>query len=183
MQKTNYFELLEELASLSTRAVFLATGGSRQLLQKAQAEINSLRLRASETVCSLELSLFTDFLPPLERRSIAEAAHKISKIIERSSQVIFQKLQRPSYDKRSKESDVSLKLAELLEKELSLLKKIKKPNQTPDVIKFRKILNEARTLSRSSQKKQTPYALSMSELREELSDCFDAIVEIMLCNI
>lgn len=183
MQKTNYFELLEELASLCTRAVFLATGSSRQLLQKAQYEINSLEARASEMICDLELSLFTDFLPPLERRSIAEAAHGIGKVIERSSNVISQKLQRPSYDKRSKDNDVSLKLAELLEKELTLLKKIKKPNQTPDVIKFRKILNEARVISRISQKRQTPYALSLSELREELSNCFDAIVEIMLCNI
>lgn len=183
MQKTNYFELLEELSSLCTRAVFLATSSSRQLLQKAQTEISSLESRASEMICSLELSLFTDFLPPLERRSIAEAAHQMSRVIESSAHVIFQKIQRPSYDKRSKDSDVSLKLAELLEKELSLLKKIKKPNQTPDIIKFRRILNEARVLSRTSQKKQSPYAISLSELREELSNCFDAIIEIMLCNI
>ena len=183
MQKTNYFELLEELASLCTRAVFLASTGSRQLLQKSQSEINSLQAQATERICDLELSLFTDFLPPLERRSIAEAAHGIGRVIERSSHVIFQKLQRPSCDKRSKDTDAALKLAELLEKELSLLKKIKKPNQTPDVIKFRKLLNEARVLSRASPKRQTPYALSLSELREELSSCFDAAVEIMLCNI
>lgn len=183
MQKTNYFEILENLASLCERAVFLASGSSRQLLLKAQREISGLQSKSTEKICDLELSLFTDFLPPLERRSIAEAAHSMGRVIEKSSQVIFQKIQRPSYDKRQRDTDVCVKLAETLKESFILLKKIKKPNQTPPVKDFRKILNDARENARSSQKRQSASLLSLSELREELADCFDALIEIMLCNI
>ena len=94
MQKINYFELLEEISVLSTRAVFLAAGNSRSILQKSIVECQMLQEQSSEKICAIENFLFTDFLPPLERRSIAEAAHGMGKIIDCSYQVIFQKLQR-----------------------------------------------------------------------------------------
>ena len=82
MQKINYFELLEEIALLSTRAVFLTSSGTRQSLQRALTECQELQNQCIEKVLSLEECLFTDFLPPLERRSIAEAAHGMAKIID-----------------------------------------------------------------------------------------------------
>lgn len=183
MQKINYFELLEEIALLSTRAVFLTSSGTRQSLQRALTECQELQNQCIEKVLSLEECLFTDFLPPLERRSIAEAAHGMAKIIDYSYRAVFQRLQRSGYDKRAKESNVCLKLAEILEESVKMLKKIKKPNHYPKAKEFREILLAERKKSRVTQKKQSPSLLCMSLLREELSDCFDKIIEIMLCNI
>lgn len=183
MQKINYFELLEEISVLSTRAVFLAAGNSRSILQKSIVECQMLQEQSSEKICAIENFLFTDFLPPLERRSIAEAAHGMGKIIDCSYQVIFQKLQRSVYDKRIKAQETCVLLVQILEESVGLLKKIKKPNQTPKTKEFREILLNSRKSARSIQKRQSPYALCMNELREELSDCFDKIIEIMLCNI
>ena len=183
MQKINYFELLEELSVLCTRAVFLASENTRSQLQKALNECSALQEECMARICELESFLFTDFLPPLERRSIAEAAHGMGRIIERSHQIILRKLQRSSYDKRAKEKEVCIILSELLEKSVKMLKKIKKPNQIPKIREFRELLLSARKSARSSQKKQSPSSLYMTELREELSDCFDKIIEIMLCNI
>lgn len=183
MQKINYFELLEEISVLCTRAVFLATGNTRPILQKSFSECRELQEQTLQKICAIESFLFTDFLPPLERRSIAEAAHGMGKIVECSCQIIFQKLQRSGYDKRIKEQEIYLKLAQILEESVKLLKKIKKPNQTPRTKEFREILFEIRKTSRTTQKRQSPSSLYMNELREELSDCFDKIIEIMLCNI
>ena len=183
MQKINYFELLEDISLLCTRAIFLASGNTRTLLQKSILECQSLQEQCMEKICEIENFLFTDFLPPLERRSIAEAAHGMSRIVEYSYQAVFQKLQRSGYDKRSKEPEICLKLAEILEESVKLLKKIKKPNQLPRAEEFREILVLARKTERSSQKRQSSSSLCMAELREELSDCFDKIIEIMLCNI
>ena len=183
MQKINYFELLEEISVLCTRAVFLASGNTRSLLQKSIVECRELQEQAIEKISAVENFLFTDFLPPLERRSIAEAAHGMGRIIECSHQIIFQKLQRSGYDKRIKEQEIYIKLAQILEESVGLLKKIKKPNQTPKTKEFREILFSLRNSSRSTQKRQSPSSLCMNELREELSDCFDKIIEIMLCNI
>ena len=183
MQKINYFEILEEISVLCSRAVFLTSGSTRQILQKSLPECQDLQNQCIEKIRSLENFLFTDFLPPLERRSIAEAAHGMSKIIECSCKIIFQKLQRSSYDKRASEAERCIKLAELLEESVKLLKKIKKPNTSPKSKEFRENLLQARNLSRASQKRQSPSSLYMNELREELSDCFDKIIEIMLCNI
>ena len=107
----------------------------------------------------------------------------MGRIIECSHQIIFQKLQRSGYDKRIKEQEIYIKLAQILEESVGLLKKIKKPNQTPKAKEFREILFSLRNSSRSTQKRQSPSSLCMNELREELSDCFDKIIEIMLCNI
>lgn len=183
MQKINYFELLEEISLLCTRAVFLSTSNTRSLLQKALLECKNLQNECTQKICILEDYLFTDFLPPLERRSIAEAAHEMAKIIECSHQIIFQKLQRAGYDKRAKEQESYVKLAKILEESVSLLKKIKKPNQTPKTKEFREILLSIRKSARSAQRKQSPSPLYMLMLREELSNCFDKIIEIMLCNI
>ena len=183
MQKINYFELLEEISLLSARAVFLASGSTRQSLQKSLPECRALQGQCAEKICALEERLFTDFLPPLERRSIAEAAHGMGKIIDCSYKTIFLKLQRTGYDKRAKEQEASLKLMEILEESVALLKKIKKPNQMPRAREFRDILLTSRSSTRPQSKKQSPSTPYTQELCEELSDCFDKIIEIMLCNI
>ena len=183
MQKINYFALLEELSVLCSRAVFLAAESNRSQLQKALSEISSIENQATNKLCELENALFKDFLPPLERRSIAEAGHRLCKVISHSAQILGKRAQRASYDRRPREPDVCITLSELLEESVMMIKKIKKPNQMPKIKEFREILNKARISSRSTQKKQNSTALLLSELREDISDCFDGIIEIMLCNI
>lgn len=183
MQKINYFELLEEISVLSTRAVFLSAENTRSALQKSISECQKLQEESLEKICAVENFLFTDFLPPLERRSIAEAAHGMGKIIECSYQIIYQKLQRSGYDKRIKEQEVCLALAQIIEESVGLLKKIKKPNQMPKNKEFRQLLLSSQKTTKSTQKRQSSSALCINELRRELSDCFDKIIEIMLCNI
>ena len=183
MQKINYFEILEEISLLCTRAVYLTSSSTRPALQKSLLEGTELQKQCIQKISTLEGFLFTDFLPPLERRSIAEAAHEMGKIIERSNQIIFQKLQRSGYDKRARDTADFIRLAEIIEESVGLLKKIKKPNQIPKSKEFREILSSSRITSKSYQKKQSPSSLCQAELREELSNCFDKIIEIMLCNI
>lgn len=183
MQKNNYFERLEELSSLCVRAVYISSASTRPLIQSALREIKELQEQATDKICELEFTLFDDFLPPLERQSIAEAAHAMGRIIEKCYCVIFQKSQRSGYDKKIKVSDSCIALSELIDDAVSLLKKIKKPNQAPKILEFRKALLAARQASRTPQKRQGSACWGLNELREELSRCFDKIIEIMLCNI
>ena len=84
------------------------------------------------------------------------------------------------------------KLAEALAEAVSMLKRIRKPDEIPDRQGFRKLLSEGRcahnamlsglhtgTIPRSSA--QTIFQLG--RLRGELSRAFDELVEIMLNNI
>ena len=183
MQKNNYFEALEELASLSTRAVFLTSSSTRTLMQQSLCELEEIEATATKKICELELSLFNDFLPPLERHSIAEVAHSIGRVIEKSCLIVYQKSLRAGYDKRTKASEVCIILSELIEDSIKMLKKIKKPNQNPKLTEFRNKLLLARKAARAPQKRQGSLSALSGELREELSDCFDKIIEIMLCNI
>lgn len=183
MQKTNYFDLLEELSLLCTRSVFLVSSSSRSALHKAFSEISEIQILALEKLHELETALFTDFLPPLERQSIAEIAHKLCHVIEQSARFIYQKSLKASTERKTKDTDVCSELAQIIEESIKMLKRIKKPNQTPDIKKFRELLLRSRKASRTFQKRQPYGLLTVCELREELSDCFDKIIEMMLCNI
>ena len=183
MQKINYFELLEELSLLTSRAVYLTSVKSRAQLQKSLAEISSIEASATLKITELEQVLFKDFLPPLERRSIAEAGHRLCKIISTSASILSQRSQRAPYDKHVKEYEACVELSKIIEESVFMLKKIKKPNQMPKAFEFRELLNLSRASSRQSQKKQNPTQNLFCRLREELSDCFDGLIEIMLCNI
>lgn len=183
MQKINYFEILEELALLCSRSVFLAVSSSRSQLQKALTEAYEAEAHATEMLNELEGALFKDFLPPLERRSIAEASHRLCKIISLSAQILSQRTHRPLSEKHLNEARGCIELSVILEESVTMLKKIKKPNQLPKSAEFRKILNGLRISSRAAQKKQNQASQLLCELREELSACFDGIIEIMLCNI
>ena len=183
MQKTNYFDLLEELSVLCTRSVFLASSNTRSALQKAFSESVEIRDISLEKLYELEKALFTDFLPPLERQSIAEIAHKLCQAIDCAFRSIYQKTLKASTERKIRDCDVCSELAEIIEESIKMLKKIKKPNQTPDIKKFREILSKSRKATQIFQRRQSPSISIMCELREELSACFDKIIEMMLCNI
>lgn len=183
MQKNNYFDSLEELAVLCTRSVFLASSSTRPAIHRASLEMQELQSHALELLCSVEETLFFDFLPPLERQSIAEIAHSLCRIIEASARLLHQKSAKPSAEKRIKGAEVCSALSSIIEDSVKMLKRIKKPSTIPELRKFRELLLSSRRLSRTAQKKQS-FGLSLvCELREELSDCFDKIVEAMLRNI
>lgn len=183
MQKINYFEALEELFTSAQRVVFLSLDNSRSRLSNSLKECEKIQQAATDSVCSLELALFAEFLPPLERNTIAETAHILLNVIEKSIRIMCQKMQRPSNEKKQKNALYIKELSAILEQSIFMLKKIKKPNQVPDVTSFRKTLSELRKSMRQQHKKQGSHLQLNYDLCEELSNCFDKIIEIMLCNI
>ncbi len=182
MQKTNYFEVLDELAKDCSRAIFLSLENVRSRLISSLKECEKIQLDALRKSCELELSLFGDFLPPIERHTIAELSHKLLKIIEKCIYIMCQKIQRPSNERKAKYNAELKALSQIIEESISMLKKIKKPGQTPNLNEFRKKVTETRKMLRAPHKKQGPQLL-IYELCEDISDLFDKIVEIMLCNI
>ena len=183
MQKTNYFEALEELSIMCSRTIFLSFESTRPRLCNAQKECEKIQYDATKKVCEVELSLFADFLPPIERHTIAELSHIILKTIEKCIHIICQKIQRPQSEKKPKFTPEIKELSQIIEESIFMLKKIKKPNQTPKISEFREKIAYIRHAIRTPHKKQSSYANLIYDLCEELSDVFDKIIEIMLCNI
>ena len=93
MSKYNYFDSLERLAILSSRAVFLSCSPIRP---SAQSELVSIRHSAERILCELEHNLFSDFMPPLDRSGLSRAAHGLFRMIERSSELISYRSQKNS---------------------------------------------------------------------------------------
>ena len=183
MQKINYFEAIEELSVMCSRVIFLSSENTRPHLSTALKECEKIQSDATERVCSLELSLFAEFLTPIERNTIAELCHIILHTIEKCIHIMCQKIQRPQPEKKQKSATEIKELSKLIEESVFVLKKIKKPNQTPNISEFRKKLSEVRKATRAPHKKQGFYANLTYELCEELSNFFDKLIEIMLCNI
>ncbi len=187
MPKLNYFDSLEGLSLLSSRAVFLsATSGGTD-------EIISIRENADTILCEIEYALFSDFLPPLERSGIALAAHSMGRIIERSHEIIMYKNTKGlNFEKKSIEAELCIRLMEIIEKNIFRLRRVKKPNELPNFTEFRSLLTEARAAHAEMQKRLSSHSATKAvanlvtlyaELRHELSFAFDEITEIMLQNI
>ncbi len=190
MPKLNYFDLLERLAVLCTRAVFIVCSPQKP---SAQSELTLLRASADKNVCELEKALFADFMPPLERKSIAECAHAALRVIERCNEISnYRSCKNFLAEKKNKEAELCIRLAQLIEEDIFRLKRIKKPRELPDLVGFRKLLGEARVAHLCLQKKLSTgmypkssqqHLCLIGQLRCELSDCFDRLVEVMLDNI
>ena len=84
MPKLNYFDSLERLAIFCSRAVFIACSSQKVALS---SELSHIRISADKCVCELEKALFSDFMPPLERRSTAECAHALARVIEKCNEI------------------------------------------------------------------------------------------------
>ena len=189
MPKLNYFDSLERLALLSSRAVFIACS-----LQKpsSHGELVNIRHSADMTLCELEKTLFSDFMPPLERNNIAACAHSLERIMEKCSDILNYSYSKNFTEKKNKEAELCIRLSIAIEENIFRLRKIKKPEELPDFVGFRKLLSEARDAHSDLQKKLNSGAYPknaqqtlnlIGRLRCELSRCFDDIVEIMLNNI
>lgn len=186
MVKYNYFENLEKLSSLSLSAVSLACGTDKS------GSIVEIRKDCDRLVCATEDALFSDFLPPLERNNIAGAAHCLSRVVDRASDLLSDAGATPSFMCSNEEAAICVGLAKELDVSVALLRQIRRPDEMPDTEGFRKMLCDARhahknmlskirtgTLSRSSAEA----VILTGRLRSELSHAFDEIVEIMLNNI
>lgn len=186
MVKYNYFENLEKLSVLSLSAVSLACGG------QCREDISDIRRRCDRLVCETEDSLFSDFLPPLERDNIAASAHCLSRIVDKASELFSDTSCSPSFTKANEEGKVCIKLAEELQRSISMLRQIRKPDESPNTQGFRELLQEGRLAHKKMLQKLHSGAIPRSSaeaiiltgrLRSELSLAFDELVEIMLNNI
>ena len=183
--KYNYFEDLEKLSSLSLSAVTLSCGGDGESSPRIRPECDAL-------VCKIEDNLFADFLPPLERDNIAAAAHCLSRIVDKAYELRSEPSADPTFMKSNDEATVCIKLAEELSRAVFLLRRIRRPEEMPDLQGYRELLDEGRaahkkmlTRIRSGQvsRSKAEAIILTGRLRGELSLAFDEIIEIMLNNI
>ena len=191
MSKIDYFDCLVKISELSEASVILASDNRTEKSRSATAI--KLRTECDKLICELEDSLFSDFLPPLERNSIAACAHSLSRVIEKANELsIYQESTRTPLGYKNEECNTCIKLASELKKYTSILKNIRKPTETPDIEGFRKILEEGRAANKNFLKKMQHGTLPSSamrisiltaRLRFELSRAFDDLIEIMLNNI
>ena len=117
MSKYDYFAALESLCALSLKSVEMSC--SRPPLRPSESP-SSLRRSCDKLVCELEDTLFSDFLPPLERDSIAACAHSLSRVIDEALELIPHPSD-PSF--KNEEGLVCLRLAEGLSRAVSMLKR------------------------------------------------------------
>ena len=189
MSKFDYFDSLERLSALACRAVFITCSSARS----AQSEISTIRHSADRIMCETEGVLFSDFMPPLERTSICACAHGIVRIIEKCNDIINYKSAKNSFgDRKNREAELCIRLSQLLEENVSKLKHLKRPEELPDLVEFRKLVCDARNAHASMQKKLNSgvyprsaqhYLCLLGRLRCELARAFDKLVEVMLSNV
>ncbi len=188
MVKYNYFESLEKLSELCFSAVSLVCGRASE----KDTDLARLRLSCDRHICELEDALFSDFLPPLERDSIAACAHSLSRIVDQASDLYGHTAPIPSAAKINEEGKICIQLAESLQTSICMLKRIRKPDELPDMQGFRKLLCQGRSAHNAMLTKLHAGTIPRSyahviiltgRLRSELSCAFDQLVEVMLNNI
>ncbi len=186
MVKYNYFEDLERLGALSLSAVSLACGC------ETEEKLPELRVECDRLVCKTEDALFSDFIPPLERDSIAAAAHCLSRVIDTAGDILSDSRTSAAFMKKSSEAQVCIQLATELKGVILMLRHIRKPSEMPDLQGYRRLLSEGRQAHRdmlsrvrsgSIPRSSAEAIILTGRLRSELSAAFDEIVEIMLNNI
>ena len=188
MVKYNYFETLETLALYASDCVKIACSEN----SSSKKRLEDIRVSSSERLMSLENSLFSDFLPPLERDSIAAYAHTLKNLTDTACEHFTLCRTCTVQKKKSEEEELCILLVSEIKESTAILRNLKKPGETPDIQKFRDILHKAiqahiSELSKISSgalpKSLTPVILSSGKLRASLSNCFDSLIEIMLYNI
>ncbi|MBE6549722.1 MAG: hypothetical protein E7670_04760 [Ruminococcaceae bacterium] len=191
MAKFRYFESLEELSNSALQAVQLSCK-SKGCTKKEKEELSSIRLSADKCVCELEDALFADFLPPLERDSIAACAHCLSRVIDRAADLASSIVYIPTNSHYDEEPKICIRLCETLHADIALLKKIRKPSEMPSHRAFRALLAKGRNAHTKALAKISSGVLPRStansiilcaKLRSELARSYDELLEIMLNNI
>ena len=187
--KYDYFETLEQLSLHASDAVKLAC---TQTPKSDAQSISSIRKRADRLICELEDTLFSDFLPPLERETIAGCAHSLSRVVDQAAELFCHMTYASPIEKPNEEGKICLELCEKMVASIALLRRIRKPDELPDIQGFRALLSEGRRahgamLSRIHSgilpKSAAQTVILTGRLRAEISRAFDELVEMMLNNI
>ena len=154
--------------------------------------ISELRKSCDKRICELEDALFSDFLPPLERDNIAACAHALSRVVDQAIELIGNTEGRSAGCKANEEGAVCVRLSRELQASIALLRRIRKPDEIPDIQGYRALLREGRdahnTMLRKLHTGMLPRSAAQGiiltgRLRAELSHSFDELVEVMLGNI
>ena len=189
MVKHNYFDDLERLSEIALSAVTLVCHSEKR---KDTDGISELRRECDGIVCRTEDALFSDFIPPLERDGIAAISHGLSRIVDRASELLADPSASPQFMHRNEEAEICVRLAAELRDSVYLLRRIKKPSDTPDLCGYRRLLSEGRAAHKrmlcavragSVSRSHAEAVILTARLRTELSAVFDELVEIMLNNI
>lgn len=189
MVKHNYFDDLEGLSEIALSAVTLACRSEKK---GSKDGISELRRECDRMVCRTEDALFSDFLPPLERDGIAAVSHGLSRIVDRAAELLSDPSATPQFMQRNEEAEICVRLAAELRNDVYLLRRIKKPSDTPDLCGYRRLLSEGRAAHKrmlcavragSVSRSHAEAVILTARLRTELSAVFDELVEIMLNNI
>ena len=184
--KYNYFDDLEALSALSLSATSLACGREKGL------NISELRRECDRLICKIEDTLFSDFLPPLERDGIAAVAHCLSRVVDRSSELLSDPYATTPFMRSNEEAAVCIRLAEALKDGIFMLRRIRRPSECPDICGYRELLCEGRQSHKRMlaavrrgevSKCHRETIILTSRLRTELSEAFDRLIEVMLNNI
>ena len=186
MSKYDYFGTLDSLSRLSEQAVQTACSSPHR---KSADPPSELRRACDKTVCGLEDALFSDFLPPMERETLAACAHSLSRVVNEATELISA-TPKDGFD--NEEGELCVRLASLLRDTVGMLQKISKPSILPRTQAFRGLITEAREahehmLSRvrsgALPRTAATAIIQTGRLRNTLSEAFDCVVEVMLGNI
>ena len=184
--KYDYFEKLEQISDVALSAVRHVCSDDRE------KNMGELRKNCDGLVYETENALFQDFMPPLERDNIAAAAHAISRVVDKAYELSSITVCSNATPKVNEEAKICVSLAEKLKEEITALRRIKRPNELPDITGFRELLREGREAhktvlskirSGALPKSYADYVIHTGRLRSEISAAYDEIVEIMLNNI
>ena len=121
------------------------------------------------------------------------SAHSLVRIIERCTEITNYRAAKNFFgERKNKEAELCIRLSQLIEENMIKLRHVKRPEELPDLIGFRKLVCEARNAHASMQKKlnsgvyprSAQHSLCLlGRLRCELSRAFDELIEVMLTNI
>ena len=184
MLKYDYFSVMQTLADKSSDAVGYACTrrvGNAQRIPVLRAECHKL-------LCDLERALFSEFLPPLDRASIAAYAHALCDVTDNAllyagaAPIQYAKISQKDFD------SACLSLCEILCETTAVLDKIKKSSEIPRLEEFREkkalAIEKIFTGASSIQSSRTPHIfIAREELLASISYAFDSLVEIILKNI
>ena len=189
MGKFQYFDALEHLSASALEAVRLCGEGGGE---KKKERLHALCLSCTQQLCELEAALFHDFLPPLERQSIAACAHVLFRILNRADELLCATQNERLTGSAKTNAEICLRLAQAIHDNTRRLRAIRKPSETPDLQGFRKLLSEVGDTQRTASSlspSRTPSRAALStgilweNLRKELGYAFDQLIEVMLTNI
>ena len=184
MLKYDYFSLIQDLSDNAIDAVRQAC----QKHAKSSRSISSLQSDCLKLLCNLESALFSDFLPPLDRASIAEYAHTLYSLSECALVYYLSKPHQYSTPFTKPFDTDCLLLCDALSSEISILSGIKKSSATPKLLDFRekksKLLKSLCDSKLHLTLPSSPHLFAAQQaLLFAISDVFDALVIIILKNI